>query len=459
LITCATGALVGLADCIKLNKIMTTTLNSAWPEAPPLDLDPAQESDRLNDLRSLKLLDTQPEDRFDRITRLAGSFFDVPIAYIAFIDSERQWFKSRHGLCPTETARNLSLCQYTIHHDGPFIIPDTLFHPVGRHHPLVINDPHLRFYAGVPLSGPRGNKIGTLCLVDLVPREFGEDKTASLLAFASLVEREINLSEIIQVQSELLSTRQQLIETQKSLDREFSDAAKYVRLMLPPPLSGEEIIEYQFHPSTHLGGDGVGYRRINDDQIAIYVLDVTGHGLGSALLAVTALELLRNLNSMIEFSSPAAVMDRLNRSFQMKDHAGKFFSAWYGVYSRSKRTITYANAGHPPAILLTGKKGSRHLEKTPSGSSVLGIGPEIHVPETTIEFPPDSALYLFTDGVYELLDAKGGRGSYDEFLAYLENQVHAGKPTWDSILQWLENAREQKLIDDDVTLLRFTTKS
>ncbi|MCE0521750.1 MAG: SpoIIE family protein phosphatase [Methylacidiphilales bacterium] len=431
----------------------------AWPDAPPVSFDPLHEMERVESLLSLKLLDTEPEHRFDRITRLAAEFFGVPTAYIAFIDSKRQWFKSRVGLCHTETARDFSFCQYTIHRNEPFIIPDTLLHPVGKSHPLVVGEPHVRFYAGVPLAGPRGHKIGTFCLVDLVPREFGDDEIASLLAFGALVEREINLGEIIETQNELLSTRQQLVETQKMLNQEFSDAAKYVRLMLPPSLSGEEIIDWQFHPSTHLGGDGLGYRRINEDLLAFYVLDVTGHGLGSALLAVTALELLRNPVAQVNFAKPADVIDRLNRTFQMKDHAGKFFSAWYGVYSRSAKTVTYANAGHPPALLLTRRKDSFHLDKTAPGASVLGIMPEIHAPETVIEFFPTSELFLFTDGLYELLDPKGGRGSYDEFLAYLQKQIQGGTPAWNAILSWLDRARDGRMIDDDVTLLRFATRA
>jgi sigma-B regulation protein RsbU (phosphoserine phosphatase) len=431
----------------------------AWPDAPPLTIDPIREAKRLEDLRSLKLLDTQPEFRFDRITRLAADFFQIPIAYVAFIDSDRQWFKSHVGLCHTETARDLSFCQYTIHRDEPFIIPDTHLHPVGRNHPLVVGEPYIRFYAGVPLAGPGSQKIGTFCLIDTVPREFSDEDVASLVSFATLVEREINLGDIIQTQNELLDTRQQLVETQEKLDREFSDAAKYVRRMLPPPLTGEEVVDWQFHPSTHLGGDGLGYRRINDDQLAFYVLDVTGHGLGSALLAVTALELLRNPLAQIDFSRPSEVIDRLNRTFQMKDHGGKFFSAWYGVYSRSAHTVTYANAGHPPALLLTRRKGAPHLSRTAHGAPVLGILPDIHAPETTLPFSPTSELYLFTDGLYELLDPNGGRGSYDEFLAYLEKQVHGVKPTWDAILSWLDRARHQRMIDDDVTLLRFATRA
>jgi GAF domain-containing protein len=226
-----------------------------WPEPPPLVLDPVQESQRLDALRSLHLLDTAPEERFDRVTRLASQFFQVPISYVALIDADRQWFKSQQGFCQAQTARGVSFCQYTIHRNGPFIIPDTLLHPIGRNHPLVVGEPYVRFYAGVPLSGPHGQKIGTFCLADTKPREFNEDQVARLTAFAAIIEREINLGQIIETQNELLDTRQQLVEAQGKLNQEFSDAAKYVRLMLPPPFTGKEAIDWQFHPSTQLGGD------------------------------------------------------------------------------------------------------------------------------------------------------------------------------------------------------------
>jgi sigma-B regulation protein RsbU (phosphoserine phosphatase) len=383
------------------------------------------------------------------------------MAYVAFLDDQRQWLKSRVGLDQAEMPRCLTFCQYTIYHEQPLVIPDAREHPVGRNHPWVVGEPHLRFYAGVPLAGPGGRKIGTFCVVDFKPRELSEQELTALVAFSTLVEREINLGEIIQTQNELLQTRQQLIETKLELEREFSDAAKYVRQMLPPPLAGHENIDWQFHPSMKLGGDGLGYRQVDDDRIAFYILDVTGHGLGSALLAVTALELLRNRNpaSRIDFGRPAEVIDRLNRSFQMKEHDGKFFSAWYGVYSRSKRTVTYANAGHPPALLLKREDENSSLAKTAPGTSVLGIMPQIDIPEITIAFPPRSELYLFTDGLYELLDPKGGRGSYDEFLAYLRQANEAGTPLWTAIRGWHEDSQQKKRIDDDVSILRFATKA
>ena len=182
---------------------------------------------------------------------------------------------------------------------------------------------------------------------------------------------------------------------------------------------------------------------------------------GSALLAVTALELLRNRNpaSGVNFASPRAVIERLNRTFQMKDHAGKFFSVWYGVYSRAARTITYANAGHPPPVLLTREGGPARIVKTGPGSSVLGIMPEIDVHETTLDFPLTSELFLFTDGLYELHEADGGRGSYSEFLAYLQGHAEGTNPMWEAALRWLSRAREHEMIDDDVSLLRFATRA
>lgn len=427
------------------------------PEA--LVTDSTLESERLDSLRSLNLLDTCPEDRFDRITKLAAEFFQTPISYVALIDSDRQWFKSTHGLCQGETTRKDSFCQYTIQRDKPLIIPDTLLDPIGKNHPQVIGKPHARFYAGVPLSGPRGQKVGSFCLLDTKPRKFSEEDVQRLMTFAALAEREINLGQIIQTQSELLETRQKLVEAQEKLEHEFTDASNYMFSMLPPPFADEESVDWHFYPSTQLGGDGLGYRRINEDLLAIYVLDITGHGFSSALLAVTVLELLRNRAVQIDFSRPSEVIERLNRTFQMKDHAEKFFSVWYGVYSRSARALTYVNAGHPPALLLTRKNGQPMLTRTQPGSSVLGIFPEMHASETTIDFPAGSELHLFTDGLYELIDAQGGHGSYDEFVAYLEKQDPSGKSTWDAMLQWLKRAQDKGAVDDDVSLLRFATRA
>ncbi len=414
----------------------------------------------LASLHSLDLNKYVAEDRFDRVTKLAATVFKVPIAYIAFIESERQWFKSSVGMRVTGTSCEVSLSQYMIQHNEPLVIADTHQHPVARGHPLVKGEPYLRFYAGVPLDGPRGQKIGTFCLADTRPREFTEEDLAILINFGKIVQREIDLSEIIQAQKELLSTRQKLVKAEERLRHEFADAAKYVRWMLPPPLAGRETIDWKFQPSIHLGGDGLGYRRINDDQIAFYVLDVAGHGLSSALMAVTALDVLRVNTKDIDFARPAHVLEGLNRLLQMKDHAGRFISVWYGVYSHSERRITYTNAGHPPPLLLTRKEGRAGLvlTETVPGGSVLGVFPEIKATEIMIEFPSGSELFLFTDGIYETRGVSKQHGSYDEFLRHLRARIAAGHPPYESILLWLDEAQRRRSINDDVTLMRFATQ-
>ena len=436
-----------------------TSLTPAWTGAPKLEVDPVEDAARVNELRALNFLDTPPEYRFDRITRLAADFFRVPVAYVALLDENRQWLKSSVGISSLETPRCMTFCQYTIQHETPLVIENALEHPIGEKHPWVVNEPHVRFYAGVPLSGPTGKKIGTFCLVDFVSREFTEKDIASLVTFGSLVEREINLGEIIQTQHELLNIRKRLLQTQHELEHEFADAAKYVRMLLPPPFEGPEIVDWTFHPSVRLGGDGLGYRHLSDDLLAVYILDVTGHGLGSAMLAVTLLELLRNPAVQVDFTKPSVVIERLNRTFPMKDHGSKFFSVWYGVYSRSRRELTYANAGHPPALLYSHEDGKRELRRTEASTSVLGVLPQVEVSECTIPFPAGTELLLFSDGLYELTDADGGHGSYNEFFARLVKDVAAGSPPWEVFRHWYKTAHEQKRIDDDVSTLRFATKA
>ena len=131
---------------------------------------PASEPERLVALWDLGILDTDPEDRFDRYTEVACSTFDVPIALVTLVDAERQWFKSHHGLDVTETHRDESMCAHAILGDDVFVITDALRDDRFAENPYVARDPRLRFYAGVPLSVADGQCVGTLCIMDHRPR-------------------------------------------------------------------------------------------------------------------------------------------------------------------------------------------------------------------------------------------------------------------------------------------------
>jgi diguanylate cyclase (GGDEF)-like protein len=152
---------------------------------------PADEGPRLAELRSLGLLDTDPEERFDRVTRLAQRLFDVPIALVSLIDEDRQWFKSNQGLDATETPRDVSFCGHAIVDEGVMHIADATTDDRFSDNPLVQGEPRIRFYAGCPIAGPGGSKLGTLCIIDRKPRELSEDDESALRDLAEMVEREV----------------------------------------------------------------------------------------------------------------------------------------------------------------------------------------------------------------------------------------------------------------------------
>lgn len=152
---------------------------------------PADEEIRLQNLRALNLLDTAPEERFDRLTRTARRLFGVPIALLSLVDENRQWFKSNVGLEVAETSRDISFCGHAILGEELFIVPDALADERFADNPLVLNEPHIRFYAGALLRGPDGRKLGTFCVIDHQPRNFGQDDIEALEDLAGMVEREL----------------------------------------------------------------------------------------------------------------------------------------------------------------------------------------------------------------------------------------------------------------------------
>jgi diguanylate cyclase (GGDEF)-like protein len=152
---------------------------------------PPGESTRIDTLRSLNILDTAPEERFDRLTRLAKRLFGVPISLVSLVDADRQWFKSCIGLTASETPRDISFCGHAILEDEILMVPDALADIRFHDNPLVTGDPNIRFYAGCPLKVPNGSKLGTLCLIDIKPRDLDEDDRALLRDLARMAEQEI----------------------------------------------------------------------------------------------------------------------------------------------------------------------------------------------------------------------------------------------------------------------------
>ena len=168
---------------------------------------PVNEAERLRTLRSYKILDTKPEERFDELTRLAALICGVPISLISLIDTDRQWFKSRFGLDVEETPRAQAFCTHAIMQPEMFVVPDAMKDERFAHNPLVTGDLHIRFYAGAPLAARDGHLLGTLCVIDHKPHTLTEAQKEALKIVGRLVIANFELRRDLQELRDALAAR------------------------------------------------------------------------------------------------------------------------------------------------------------------------------------------------------------------------------------------------------------
>ena len=188
---------------------------------------PANEEARLIALDKYAILDTDPEQSFDDLTLLASFVCKTPIALISLVDEDRQWFKSRVGLDASETSRDIAFCSTAILQSDVFVVPDALADERFRDNPLVVSDPHIRFYAGAPLINEDGYALGTLCVVDRAPRELAPEQKEALKALSRLVLAQLEFRRNLILLKEALSDRtkeeherqRELIHVQETLMR------------------------------------------------------------------------------------------------------------------------------------------------------------------------------------------------------------------------------------------------
>ncbi|MFB2969669.1 PP2C family protein-serine/threonine phosphatase [Aerosakkonema sp. BLCC-F183] len=245
------------------------------------------------------------------------------------------------------------------------------------------------------------------------------------------------------------------LQTQKQiLAAELAEAAEYVRSLLPEPLTKPLSIQGQYIPSSRLGGDGYDYFWLDRENLAIYLMDTAGHGLKATLPAISVMHLLRsraipNLN----YYQPSDVLSALNHTFQMTAQNDKYFTIWYGVYNRAKRLLTYASAGHPPAILLSPKRTLSQRLKTPG--MPVGMFEDVLFTNNFCEIEPFSTLYIFSDGIYELQQPDGSIWGLDAFINIVKSCSHTEKSNLDRILAEVRALNWKESFEDDVSILEI----
>ena len=229
-----------------------------------------------------------------------------------------------------------------------------------------------------------------------------------------------------------------------------------MRSLLPLPLVGSVTIESLFVPSAQLGGDCFDYYWIDDEHLAIYLLDVSGHGVGSALLSVSVLNILRSQSlPNTNFCQPAEVLKALNESFQMSKHGDKYFTIFYCVFNRVNHQLVYGNAGHPPAVLIFGNDPSSiEVIKLESLDLPIGFLRNISFETAILKVAENSTLYIFSDGAYELLQPGGQIWGFDSFVNLLLTHNQTNDNHIDQLLPEIINISGNENFDDDLSLLR-----
>jgi sigma-B regulation protein RsbU (phosphoserine phosphatase) len=197
---------------------------------------------------------------------------------------------------------------------------------------------------------------------------------------------------------------------------EINRAATYVRSLLDPPMEGAVHADWRFVPCEALGGDVFGFHWIDEDHLAMYVIDVSGHGVGPALMGVSAMNLIKSGSlERAQVLDPTRTLQALNAAFPMARHDGMYFTIWYGIYNKRTRELSWSGGGHPPSFLLRGGT-LRRLEST---TYMIGIVEDYDAPTERITIEPGDRLYLFSDGVFELHLKDGGIWGLDQLESFL----------------------------------------
>ncbi len=239
------------------------------------------------------------------------------------------------------------------------------------------------------------------------------------------------------------------------INSDLEEASKYVSSLLPDEVDTSHLkIKWKIVPSSHLGGDSFGYHRIDNDNMAIYMLDVTGHGVGSALHSVSALNILKYetlLNT--DFSLPHEVLKGLNNLFRMTDHDSLFITMWYLVFNSSTNELRYAGAGHPPLIVFP--PGGIPV-KIFSQNIMVGADEQISFKSDTIQIEKNTEIYIYSDGAYEASFPDGKLMNIDDLTDYLFKNRNIHRDEISNLYNYLVDLKNGGRLDDDFTMMKVS---
>jgi serine phosphatase RsbU (regulator of sigma subunit) len=253
------------------------------------------------------------------------------------------------------------------------------------------------------------------------------------------------------VKHERRSTRE--VQEAQELDRDLEAARNYGLSLLPPPISSGPVqTEWFIVPSAKVGGDAFGFGELEGGGFMTFLFDVSGHGIGAALLSVSILNVLRQRALPgTDFHCPSQVLASLNAMFRMEDHNDMFFTMWYGVYDRTRRRLVYASAGHHPAYLVSSDRAKATPLKT--DGPIVGVMETARFAETIAEVPKGASLHVFSDGVFEIENRSNVQLGLNDFLPTINQPAVEGRSEPQRIYQTVRAAARPGPLDDDFSYL------
>lgn len=244
--------------------------------------------------------------------------------------------------------------------------------------------------------------------------------------------------------------------SQEALAAELAKAATYVRSMLPEEMTAPVQIEWVFVPTTSLGGDCFDYFWIDDDHLAIYLLDVCGHGVGPALLGVSVMNSVRSRAiGGSDQRDPSSVLRHLNEAFPMQKHHNMFFTIWYGVYQKSTRTLSYSGGGHPPPFLFSagpgpdGEGAGKTIQELESPGPPMGIMPEETFPTLRAKVAPDSSLFVYSDGAIEIWEEPKKLWGVSGLTRFVRERGLSGRGSIEDLYTFVKTMSKTDVLADD----------
>lgn len=366
-------------------------------------------------LERMGVLDTPPDARVDRVTRLAQEIFDVPMVSVTLLDRDRQWRKSEIGLGGNEASRDGAFCDATVRGGGTLIIEDASRDNVFASNPFVVGDPHLRFYAGHPLAAPGGEHVGTLCILDTRPR--------------TLNDRQV----------ELLRELAQWVQNELSREDEIDQAVLVQRAVFtaePPSVPGYTLAA-SATASGQLMGDMYDWY-LRDGTLRVTLADVMGKGAGAAIIAAGVRASLR--------TAPArSILEAVTEVDQMleADIGGSniFVTAVHAELDVASGLLSFVDAGHGLAFILRADGRFEALEST---GVPLGMGFDERRTVAREQLGVGDSYLVCSDGLLDILDA-------DHPFDQVYRSLRAGGP--EGAVAEAARLAESKSAPDDVTVV------